>query len=254
MAERTEYAPGTFSWADLSTSDQEAAKSFYGSLFAWEYEDVPIGDGAVYTMARIGGLDVAAIGPLQDPSQPPHWNCYVTVEDADAAAARAGELGATVLAEPFDVFESGRMAVVQDPQGGIVSVWQAGTSIGANLVNAPGALSWNDLATPDPEASASFYGALFGWEIAETPGAEGQYWSIMNAGRLNGGLMRAQPGQPPAWNAYFAVDDLDATLQSVDDAGGALVVEPMQVPAGRFAFARDPQGAHVALFTGRLDP
>jgi hypothetical protein len=223
-------------------------------LFTWELEDMPMGDDAVYTMARIGGRYVAAIGPLQDPTQPPHWNCYVSVEDADAAAARARDAGATVLAEPFDVFEAGRMAVIRDPHGAILNLWQAGRRIGAELVNAPGALSFNDLVTPDPRASAGFYGELFGWRIEETPGAGGQYWSIYNGERLNGGMLPARPGQPPVWNAYFAVDDLDAALAAVVEHGGRVVVEPMEVPAGRFALVSDPQGAHFSLFAGVLDP
>jgi len=253
MGERREYAPGTFCWADLQTSDQQAAKAFYRSLFMWELEDTPAGEAGVYTMASIGGLDVAAIAGLQDESIPPHWSSYVAVADADAAAARARELGTAVVAEPFDVFDSGRMAVIQDPQGAFLNLWQAREHIGARLVNAPGAMSWNDLATPDPPAAAAFYGELFGWRAEEVPESDGRYWSIHNGERLNGGLMPAPPGQPPAWNVYFAVDDLDAALATVGEAGGGVVVEPMEVPAGRFAFARDPQGAHFALFTGQLD-
>jgi uncharacterized protein len=159
-----------------------------------------------------------------------------------------------VVADAFDVFDSGRMAVIQDPQGAFLGLWQARDHIGAKLVNAPGATSWNDVVTPDPAASAAFYGELFGWRIAEIEGAEGQYWSIHNGEQANGGLMAAQPGQPPVWNVYFAVDDLDAALATVGEGGGAVVVEPMEVPAGRFAFVRDPQGAHFAMFTGQLDP
>lgn len=254
MGERTEYAPGTFCWADLATTEQEAAKAFYRSLFTWELEDMPAGDGAVYTMARLGGRYVAAIGPLQDPREPPHWNCYVSVADADAAVARAGELGGSVLAGPFDVFDSGRMAVLEDPDGAILSVWQPREHIGAQLVNAPGAMAWNDLATPDPHSSARFYGELFGWRVEETEGADGRYFSIFNGERLNGGMMPAQSGLPPVWNVYFAVEDLDATLATVSERGGTVAIEPMEVPSGRFAYAQDPQGAAFALIAGQLDP
>ena len=136
MAERTSYPPGTFSWVDLQTTDPDAAKSFYGDLLGWTYEDIPIGDDAVYSMAKVQGHSVAAIGPLQGPDMPPHWNCYVTVADTDASAARAGELGANVIAPPFDVFDAGRMAAFADPQGAILSIWQAKENIGAGLVNA----------------------------------------------------------------------------------------------------------------------
>jgi predicted enzyme related to lactoylglutathione lyase len=117
MAERTQYAPGTFCWTDLTTTDQDAAKQFYGALFGWELEDVPVGNGVVYTMARVGGKDVGAISPqpqmLRDAGAPPTWNSYVSVEDADAVAQRAGELGATVLGPPFDVMQAGRMTVLR---------------------------------------------------------------------------------------------------------------------------------------------
>src|SRR4051812_30183032 len=107
MAERTSYPPGTFSWAELATSDAPAAKSFYATILGWEYDDVPIGDGMVYSMARLGGRSAAA---LFQSEQPPHWNNYVTVESVDASAARAAELGGTVTAEPFDVMDAGRSA------------------------------------------------------------------------------------------------------------------------------------------------
>jgi uncharacterized protein len=254
MGERTSYPPGTFSWVDLQTSDQDAAKAFYSDLLGWEYDEVPIGDGATYSMAQLQGHSVAAIGPLQGDGMPSHWNCYVTVADADAAAARAKELGATLLAEPFDVFDAGRMAAFADPQGAVLSVWQAKENIGAGLVNAPGALSWNDLISPDVETSATFYRELFGWQIEEIPGAEGQYWSITNAGHANGGMMPMPPGSHPAWNLYFAVDDVDAAAARAGELGAETIMGPMDVPNGRFAVIRDPQNAVFSVLTGELDP
>jgi predicted enzyme related to lactoylglutathione lyase len=254
MGERTSYPPGSFSWVDLQTSDQDAAKSFYSDLLGWEYEEVPIGDGASYSMAKLQGHSVAAIGPLQGEEMPSHWNCYVTVADADASAARAKELGATLLAEPFDVFDAGRMAAFADPQGAVLSVWQAKENIGAGLVNAPGALAWNDLISPDVAAAAPFYRELFDWQVDEVPGADGQYWSITNAGRMNGGMMPMPPGGHPAWNLYFAVEDVDATVARARELGADLVMGPMDVPNGRFAVIRDPQNAVFSVLSGPLDP
>jgi predicted enzyme related to lactoylglutathione lyase len=254
MGERTSYTPGTFCWVDLVVDDQDAAKAFYTDLFGWEYEDFPTDEGASYSVARLDGRPVAAILPLPDPSMPPHWNCYVSVEDADAAAARAEELGATIVQGAGDVGDSGRVAVLQDPQGAILSLWQPGRHFGAGLVNAPGALSWNDLLTPDVEGSAAFYRELFGWEIAEIPGAEGQYWSIANGDIRNGGLMPLPPGGHPAWNLYFAVPDTEAALARVGELGGQVVMGPMQVPGGRFAIIRDPQNAVFSVLDGELDP
>jgi uncharacterized protein len=254
MGERTSYPPGTFSWVDLQTSDPAAAKAFYSALFGWDYEDIPIGDGAAYSMAKLQDHSVAAIGPLQGEGMPAHWNCYVTVADADASAARAAELGATLLAEPFDVFDAGRMAAFQDPQGAVLSVWQAKENIGAGLVNVPGALNWNDLISPDLEASAAFYRALFGWDVEEVPGSEGQYWGINNSGRLNGGMMPMPPGGHPAWNLYFAVEDVDAAVARAGELGAATVMGPMDIPNGsRFAILRDPQGAVFSVASGEME-
>jgi predicted enzyme related to lactoylglutathione lyase len=254
MGERTSYTPGTFSWVDLQTDDLDGARRFYGALFGWDYNDIPIGDGAVYSMAQIQGHNVAGLGERQDESMPPHWNCYVTVADADAGAARAAELGATLLAEPFDVFDAGRMAAFADPQGAVLSIWQAKENIGAGLVNTPGALSWNDLISPDVEASAAFYRALFGWEISETEGSGGQYWSITNGGRLNGGMMPMPPGGHPAWNLYFACEDCDATVAQAGELGAETVMGPMDIPNGsRFAILRDPRNAVFSVGSGPMD-
>src|SRR4051794_19476064 len=200
MGERTSYAPGTFSWAELLTSDADAAKAFYTSVFGWEYRDNPVGEGQVYSTALRDGKGV---GALYASEQPPHWNCYVTVESVDASAARASELGATLVAEPFDVLDVGRSAVIADPVGANLFLWESGRSIGATRVNAPGAMAWNDLLTPDPAESARFYGDLFGWATDEVPGGHG-YRVIRNGDRSNGGMMTLEPGAgSPGWIPYF---------------------------------------------------
>jgi uncharacterized protein len=254
MGERTSYTPGTFCWVDLVAGDQPAAKAFYAALLGWEYDDMPLGGGRTYSLARLEGHAVAAIVPMPDPAVPPHWNCYVSVEDAAAAAARAEALGASVVLAAGDVGDSGRMAVFQDPQGALLSVWQPGRHIGAELVNEFGALAWNDLLSPDVEGSAAFYRELFGWEIDEVPGSNGQYYGIVNRGKRNGGLMPAPPGGHPAWNLYFAVADADEAVARVGELGGQVVMGPMDVPAGRFAIVRDPQGGVFSVATGELDP
>jgi predicted enzyme related to lactoylglutathione lyase len=248
MAERTSYPPGTFSWAELATSDADAAKGFYGDIFGWSFEDNPIGDGQVYTMASRDGGTAAA---LFSSDQPPHWNCYVTVASADESAAKAGELDAQVVQDAFDVLDVGRMAVIIDPQGAGLCLWEPRTSIGATVVNQPGALTWNDLLTNDAEASAAFYGALFGWTIEEIPNAGG-YRVIRNGERSNGGIMPS-PGPPPAWTPYFGHEDIDALVERVGQLGGRVLSGPVQVPAGRFAAFADPQGAMFSALTGEYD-
>jgi len=189
-----QHAPGTFSWTDLTTTDQPAAKAFYTGLFGWDVEDMPVGpegEEVFYSMMSIDGKPVAAISPQPEQQReagaPPVWNSYVTVENADASLERAKELGGTVHAPAFDVFEAGRMGVIQDPQGAYFLVWQPNQHIGAQLVNAPRALTWNELASPDTDASSAFYGGLFGWTVAPAEGSPMPYWSIKNARRTTGG-------------------------------------------------------------------
>ncbi len=258
MGERTKYANGVFSWADLTTTDQEAAKQFYIGLFGWEADDRPVGDGAVYSMMKLDGKEVAAISfqPQQqrDAGVPPTWNSYITVDSADAALARAGDLGATVHAEAFDVMDVGRMGVVQDPQGAFFLVWEPKTHIGASLVNVPGALTWNELASPDLDASAGFYGELFGWNGEPLEGSPMPYRVIKTAdGRSNGGIRAPMGPEPPYWLVYFGTDDIEAAIAKVSELGGSQLAGPIPVGPGQIAIVQDPQGATFALYAGEFD-
>src|SRR3954451_2728448 len=97
MAKRTQYTPGTFSWVDLQTPDQPAAKQFYTGLFGWEADDRPVGDGVVYSMMNLDGEEAAAISPQPEQQReagaPPAWNSYITVASADESLSRVPELG-----------------------------------------------------------------------------------------------------------------------------------------------------------------
>jgi predicted enzyme related to lactoylglutathione lyase len=259
MGERTQYAPGTFCWTDLTTTDQDAAKAFYGGLFGWEPEDLPVSEGVVYSMMRVDGKDVAAISPQpqqqREAGVPPTWNSYVSVEDADAAAERASELGATVHAPPFDVMEAGRMAVIQDPQGAFFMVWQPRQHFGAMLVNATAALVWNELSSPNFDASTAFYEGLFGWTVAPFDASPQPYLSIKNGEANNGGIRElSPPGVPPHWLVYFGTDDIDAALAKVDELGGTKLGGPIDIQIAKIAIVQDPQGATFALYAGQLEP
>jgi len=258
MGERTKYLPGTFSWVDLNTPDQEGAKAFYSGLFGWAADDRPVTDGVVYSMQQIGGKSVAAISPqMQDQREqgvPPLWNSYITVESADEVAARAGELGADVHAPPFDVMDVGRMAVIQDPQGAFFMIWEPKTTIGAELVNAPGAFCWNELYTPDLEGAKSFYGQLFGWEWTQFEQSPDPYFVIMNQGHSNGGIRGLpRPDMPPHWLVFFATEDIDATMSRAAELGGQEMMAPLDIGIAKVAVLKDPQGAVFALYAGQLE-
>ena len=253
MGERTEHAPGTFSWADLSTTDTDAAKAFYTGLFGWDTEDSPIPDGGVYTMLAKEGRYVGALSGAVD-GQPSAWNSYVTVESADDSAASAREHGGTVVMEAFDVMDVGRMAVVQDPTGAFLSVWEPRESIGAQRVNEPGALTLNQLNTSNPDRAREFYEGVFGWRfdsVSEDP----PYWGIYNGDRLNGGMMPlpGESGAPSHWLVYFGSESVDDDGGKVAELGGSVIVPPMPVPGGRILVAQDPQGAVFGLLSGRFD-
>jgi uncharacterized protein len=258
MGERTSYTPGTFCWTDLTTTNQAGAKEFYGGLFGWQAEDRPVGEDVYYSMMRLDGKDVGAIAPQpqqqRDAGVPPVWNSYISVDDADSAVARATALGATAHAPAFDVLQAGRMAVLQDPQGAYFMVWQPREHFGAALVNAPGALSWNELASPDIDASSRFYGELFGWTVEEFPGVEERYMSIKNRGASNGAIGEpSQPDAPPHWLVYFGAEDIDAALARVTELGGTELAGPIDIGFAKFGVVQDPQGATFALYAGQFE-
>lgn len=258
MAERTKYSPGTFSWSDLATTDQDAAKRFYGELFGWEAVDNPAGEGVIYSMMNIGGKPVAGIGPqpeqMRDAGAPPVWNSYVTVESADAAADRAQRLGATLLMPAFDVMDVGRMAVIEDPQGAFFMVWEPKQHIGASVVNQRGALSWNELASPDMDASADFYRELFDWQTEPFEGSDMPYLVIQTAARRgNGGIRPATENEPSYWLVYFGSDDVDADVARATELGATKLTDVMDIGVGKIAVVQDPQGAVFALYGGNFE-
>jgi predicted enzyme related to lactoylglutathione lyase len=258
VAEYTSHVPGTFSWAELATTDQKAGVAFYRALFGWDVKDQPIGPTEVYSLFTLRGQEVGAAYTMQPDERqlgiPPHWNLYVSVASADDTAKRAEGLGATVLMAPFDVMDAGRMAVVQDPTGAVFQVWQAARSIGARILNEPGALCWSELSTRDTKAAESFYTALFGWTAKHSaPGSPMAYTEFSVQGQPGIGMM-AMPAQMPAsvpsyWMPYFQVADCDATAARAGELGAKVIVGPQDIPnTGRFAVVEDPQSAVFAVF------
>lgn len=250
----TEYKPGTFCWVELATSDGNGATSFYTELFGWSSEDQPIGEDMVYTMLRKSGLDVGALYLMQGEEKaqgiPPHWNSYVAVANADESAAKAKSLGGTVMVEPFDVMDAGRMAVLQDPTGAAFCIWQANKNIGAQVVNDPGAFCWNELTTNDTKKAGDFYINFFGW-AAQTDSGTPPYTMFLNGERMAGGMIEIQKewGEvPPNWVVYFAVENCDVIADRAKAMGGKILNPPTDVPEiGRFSVLQDPQGAVFAI-------
>jgi predicted enzyme related to lactoylglutathione lyase len=270
MPKREGYIPGVPCWVDTNQPDPEAALPFYRGLFGWEFEDVmPQGAGGEYFMCRLHGDDAAAIGSVRAGAPPTAmWNTYVLVESADEAASKARDAGGGVAMEPFDVMDSGRMAVLTDPEGAVFCVWQAKDHKGATVVNEHGSLNFNGLATRNAEGAKAFYGALFGWETLALPG--GPMWTLPGYGdhleESSPGLREQMAGMgapegfidvvaamnpianndsdtPPHWSVTFAVDDADAAAAKASELGGDVVAGPLDAPWTRMAVIKDPQGA-----------
>jgi predicted enzyme related to lactoylglutathione lyase len=237
---------------DLQTTDQPAAKAFYGGVFGWTYDDQPMDAGAVYSIAKIGDGQVAAIAPqspeLKAAGAPAMWNTYLAVDSVDDATAKVGPAGGTVAMEPFDVMDAGRMSFVLDPSGAPVALWQANQHIGASLVNEPGTVTWNELITDNP-AAVSFYEQVLGVTTTTADMGDDKYTMFEVGGQQVGGTMPPQmPGVPNHWHVYFAVADADAAAAKIKQLGGSVVVEPFDTPIGKMAVAADPQGAVFSLF------
>jgi predicted enzyme related to lactoylglutathione lyase len=245
MAERTSYVPGTPSWVDLGSPDTAAAAEFYGGLLGWTAQIDPRPEAGGYGMFTLRGKNVAGLGPQQNPDMPPFWTVYVSVADADETLARMSEAGGTVVAGPMDVFEAGRMAVVQDPVGSFISIWQSNQHIGAQLVNEPGTFGWNELATPDLEASRAFYTAAFGWGRLDASSEGADLYGI--GGVIMCGAHIAGEGELPAWSVWFTVDDADAVAAKVVELGGAVLAPPNDMSFGRGCVLADPHGASFGI-------
>jgi len=249
MPERTSYDPGTPSWVDLTTPDVDAASRFYGELFGWTTEAAgPPEETGGYAMFQLNGKNVAGVGPPQGGDQPPMWATYVSTDDADGVAAKARDAGAMVLVEPMDIMDAGRMAFVMHPAAGAIGMWQPKRHMGAQLVNEPGALTWNELQTRDPDGAKAFLSATFGWQ-PDDQDFGGMTYTVLNLGDAGiGGMMRMSdevPAEAPAfWMTYFEVADCDASAAKAQELGGAVVVQPADIPGvGRFAIITDPAGA-----------
>lgn len=246
----TTYDHGVPSWVDIGTKDPQASLAFYTALFGWEGADQGEEAGH-YTIASKDGKQVAAISPSQDDPGPPYWTTYISVDDVDAAAARATAAGGSVVVPPMDVMDAGRMAIFKDTSGAAIAAWQAGTHLGAGRVNEAGAFQWSELSTSDLAGAKKFYSEVFGWGW----GGADEYAEGQVQGRTVAGVMPRRPDMPAEvpdmWLVYFGSSDVDADFNKAVGLGATAVAEPDDIPGtGRFAVLRDPQGATFALFKG----
>jgi len=245
MPERAQYIAGTPSWIDLTAIDLEPTKAFYGAVFGWDFETAPEEFG-FYTTCRKDGHAVAAIMPRQPGTDDAQmWNTYLDTKDIDATIQTARDAGATVVFGPMDVPEQGRVAYLIDPTGARVALWQAGGFAGAELVNEPDSLSWNELHTPDGAAADDFYKKLFAYELEQIPGGI-NYTLLKVDGNMVAGRFESE-SEPAHWLVYFSVADADESGRRVTEHGGKVIREVEDTPFGRMGTFADPTGAQFAL-------
>ena len=255
MPTRDRFFPGEFCWFELASSDVDRAKDFYTTLFGWTFEDSPISEGEFYTQFYLGGNTVAATFPQQEQERtagiPSHWNPYICVEDADQSAKVAEVAGATIVVEPFDVMEFGRMAVICDPTGAIFCMWQPRATQGVQVVNEDGSKSWMELLTKEPAAAKTFYSEVFGWEPTDVDMDNGTYTTFQKNGEWTAGMFEIKEewgSVSPIWTLYFQVADAVATVEKIKELGGRVLMGPDSAPGvGTFAQATDPSGAVFAV-------
>lgn len=252
MPEVTSYKPGTPSWVDLTTSDPEAARLFYGRLFGWEF-DIGSEEYGNYTTCQLDDRAVAGMSGQPAPEgMPTFWTTYLASDDVDAVAQRVSDNGGQIMMAPMDVMPFGRMLIASDPTGAAFGAWQAGELIGASLVNEPGTLVWNELATRDLDAAQDFYTKVFGYTWGDEDTGEGGpvYRFFQVDGKTVGGSLQMTgdwPQEIPAhWMPYFGVGDTDAAASEAERLGGSVSVPATDSSYGRFAVLNDPQGG---LFT-----
>jgi uncharacterized protein len=254
------YPNGFPGWIDLATPDQAGATAFYTALFGWSAADMPTDAGTTYTMLSKGERLVAGLGP-QPPEQaqagvPSSWTTYVMVGDADEMVTATPGAGGMVLVPAFDVMSSGRMAVVADPSGAVIGLWQPKDHQGADVFNEVGAYCWSELQSRDLAAALPFYEELFAWRWEQSSAGDMPYVvahldakgeAAEGVDTSVAGAMATPPGVPDevpsVWGVYFQVADCEDTVATARDLRGSVVVEPMDMDTGRWAMLSDPFGA-----------
>ena len=257
MATRT----GMPIWYELITTDVDAAKRFYGDIVGWTTTTFPSpAGGTPYNILNYGETGVGGLMTLPDGAPTgPGWFAYFHVADVDAGVAQTEQAGGKTHMPATDLPGVGRIAMLADPQGVVFYLMtpdpsigdQESTSFSANL---PGRCSWNELVTSDQKAALPFYSSLLGWTSTEAmPMGEMGDYTFVDCGDVRLGAMmdRASPDQPLKWTFYFAIPDVDATVDKVKAGGGNVIMGPMDVPGGqRIIVAVDPQGASVGFVSG----
>jgi uncharacterized protein len=248
---------GQFLWHELLTPDPTAGAGFYSKAFGWNAQ--PWEGDANYTMLShdkgpVGGARVTGKDPLAD-KVGPAWLSYVGVADLEAALATAESQGGRVV-HPITGLSSdgGRYAVIVDPQGAAIGLYEAGAGMSdANAAQMAGPAAWHELTAEDPAAALQFYEALFGWKVLATHPMGGEVGDYLLFGlgttQMGGAFKRSKDGSGrPRWLVYVHVPSVTAGAAAVTAAGGKILNGPHQVPGGNWiAQIADSHGVQLAI-------
>jgi uncharacterized protein len=242
-------------WLDLSAGDPDKARSFYSKVFGWKIELNPDPQYGGYSLAKLGGKDVAGIGPKQDPNGPSAWMVYIGTNDAGDTVKKTQAAGGKVIVEPMQVGPQGRMVVIQDPSGAFLGVWEPGQMKGAEVRRAENAMSWAELSSRGIDKTTDFYKKVFGWGIKSNDMGPDQapYLEFQLNGESVGGGMEMNPMVPKEvpsyWMPYFGAKDVDAATARAKSNGAQEMVPPTDFPGGRFSILSDPEGAAFGIMS-----
>ena len=239
-------------WIDLLTSDTEKARSFYPAVFGWTAEEPDPNFGG-YFMFTLNGQPIGGgMGQMPDSQTPDGWTIYLSTDDTRKRVADATAAGAQTYVEPMDVATLGVMAVIADPAGAAIGLWQPIDFSGFGVIAESSAPSWFELNSRDYDTSVAFYRDVLGWDthvMSDTP--EFRYTTLGEGEQQSAGIMDAAAflpeGVPSHWSVYFGTDDTDATLKKISELGGQVVRPAEDTPYGRLATAADPTGALFKL-------
>jgi uncharacterized protein len=242
-------------WIDLNTSDLDGAVRFYGELFGWTAEDAGEDYGHYHNVSKDGALVGGLMRRQPDAGgHPDFWMTYLSSADAKATAAAASDAGGQVVLEPMAVMELGAMAVLADPTGGAVGVWQPGRHRGYEVHSQAGAPVWHELHTRDHDGAVAFYQRVFGWQTSVVSDTDEFRYTTMTEGEEQyAGIMDASAYLPEGtssfWEVYFGVQDADAALAAAERLGGRVLEPAVDTPYGRMAKVADPTGAVFKIVT-----
>jgi len=239
-------------WLDLSSGDAAGSRDFYSKLFGWKVEVNPDPQYGGYALATIGGKNVAGIGPKMSAEAPTAWTVYIRTGDAADTVKKTKAAGGGVMVEPMAVGDQGTMAIIQDPSGAFLGVWQPNAMSGADVMNVANTFSWAELSARGLDKAKPFYKSVFGWGEKTSDMGEGmQYTEFLIGGDSIAGSMEMNPmvpAQVPSyWMPYFEVDDVDKALDKAKGLGSTEMMGAQDFSGGRFAIVTDPQGAAFGL-------